>query len=244
MRCPLASTAGVLLALASAAGCRRGVAASIPIRWSTLSPGLDVATSPLADGFAAWAVRFDQRRFQTDLAWSATGLEVPGAVPPGFAAVVNGGYFEPDLKPSGLLIDHGREVHVRSGGSGALVIDGGRLDIVRIHDLDAGTRASVVQAWPFLIEPGGANGIRGDDGKRSRRSAVALDALGRGIFVVVPQDGVTLLDLMRLCRSVGAVVAVNLDGGPSTGFALGMPPGWMTPSETPVSNALVVRPRH
>ena len=56
----------------------------------------------------------------------------------------------------------------------------------------------------------------------------------------MPQDGVSLFGLMQVCRRLGAVVALNLDGGPSTGFALGFPPGWVSPSATEVSNALVL----
>jgi uncharacterized protein YigE (DUF2233 family) len=188
----------------------------------------------------AYAARFDTARYRLSLEWSAGGLRVPDSLRSGYLAALNGGYFEPDLEPSGLLIDQGREVHSASGGSGVVVL-GGRLQLVRLKDFKPGTSSSALQAWPFLIEPGGRDGIRRDDGKRSRRSAIGLDGEGRGLMVAVVRDGVSLYQLMALCRRLGANVALNLDGGPSTGFALGIPPGWTSPSATEVSNALVLR---
>ena len=213
-----------------------------PPAWTAAEAGLEVAKLSRGGGVEVWAVRFDQARYRLALDWSASGLRVPGALA-GYAAAINGGYFERDLRPSGLLIDEGRQVQAKSGGSGAVVIDQGRLRLAWLREAEAGPRASVLQAWPFLVEPGGADGIHRDDGKRSRRSAVGLDAAGRGLLIAVPVDGVTLRELMGICRELGAVVALNLDGGPSTGFALGVPPGWRSPSETEISNALVLRRR-
>lgn len=225
------------------AGCSRKPPDPAPIAWSPAAPGLEVAQVPLKPGVDVWAVRYDPARFKLGLEWSAAGLRVPGAIAPGFTVALNGGYFEPDLHPSGLLIDQGREVQARSGGSGVIVVEDGRAKLQRLRDLKPSPTASVLQAWPFLIEPGGADGIRRDDEKLSRRSAIALDAQGRGLLLAVPEDGVSLFALMQACRRLGAVVALNLDGGPSTGFALGLPPGWTSPSATDVSNALVLRAR-
>jgi Phosphodiester glycosidase len=229
---------------ALAAGCSKSHHETAPaIVWSVAAPGLEVAKVPLEPGIEAWAVRFEPARFKLGLEWSATGLHIPDSIAPGYIVALNGGYFEPDLRPSGLLIDQGREVQARSGGSGVLVLENGQAKLLRLHDLKPSPSASVLQAWPFLIEPGGDDGIHRDDEKRSRRSAIGLDAQGRGLLVAVPQDGVSLYGLMQACRNLGAVVALNLDGGPSTGFALGIPPGWSAPSATEVSNALVLRAR-
>ncbi len=158
-------------------------------------------------------------------------------------AIWNGGYFEPDLRPSGLVVDQGREISPPSKGSGLLLL-GERFSLVRFHEAPpALLRESALQLWPFLIEPGGADGIRRDDGKRARRSAIGLDDAGRGLLAGVVGEGVTLFQLMTLCRQLGAVVAANLDGGPSTGFALSAAPAWKVASQTPVANALVLHAR-
>jgi hypothetical protein len=113
---------------------------------------------------------------------------------------------------------------------------------MRYHGLTDSV-GSALQIWPFLIEPGGARGIRRNDQKRAHRSAIGLDESQRGLLVAVVDDGISLYRLMGVVRDLGAVVAANLDGGPSTGFGLKGPPGWTWPSQTLVSNALVLRER-
>jgi hypothetical protein len=237
--CIAGLNAGVVLALASA--CSKRTAPPLGVVWSEAAPGLDTAQIEAKPGVPTWAVRYDQRRFGLSLQWSASGQGIPGSVPGDAVAAINGGYFEPDLRPSGLLIVDGRQVQVESGRHGALLLQNGHADIVPLRDLRASPTASALQAWPFLIEPGGADGIRSDDHKTSRRSAFGLDAAERGLLVAVPTEGVSLFELMEICRRLGAVIAVNLDGGPSTGFALGVPPRWSSPTETEVSNLLVLR---
>ncbi|MHB1845673.1 MAG: phosphodiester glycosidase family protein [Deltaproteobacteria bacterium] len=186
-----------------------------PVQWSSTERGLEYTSFEEVSKAVVWAVRFDQRRFATALVWSVSGLKVPDSIGQDFAATVNGGYFEQDLRPSGLLIVDGRQVGAANGGSGALTIDGdGWLNIVRSKAVQAAEHGSVLQAWPFLIEPGGANGIRHDDGRRSRRTAVGIDAARRGLFISVPREGVSLFELMGICRRLGAEVAVNLTGDP------------------------------
>jgi hypothetical protein len=237
-----ARVCGAALAVcALALGCSPRVGSLPPAEWLlSPQPGLEITRVFLGNDLEAYATRFDPARFKLSLEWSPSGLRIPESIHPGYLVALNGGYFEPDLRPSGLLIDQGREVHAASGGSGVVVL-GSRLELVRLRDFRPGTGLSALQAWPFLIEPGGTDGIRRDDGKRSRRSAIGIDGAGRGLLVAVVRDGVSLFQLMNLCRRLGATVALNLDGGPSTGFALGLPPGWTSPSATEVSNALVLR---
>ncbi len=224
----------------------RPVAAE-PLVWERLAPGLDRLTQPLAGKQRLVALRFDQGRYQLRLVAPPTGLKVPEDAPGDAIAIWNGGYFEHDLRPSGLVIDQGREVAAPSGGSG-LALLGDRFSLLRFSAAQAANaHESALQLWPFLIEPGGADGIRRDDGKRARRSAIGLDDAGRGLLLAVIGEGISLYDLMALCRKLGAVVALNLDGGPSTGFAV-FPPGagaprLAEPSETSVANALVLAPR-
>lgn len=229
--------------LAPTGACARRAPTRPPASWTEAAPGLDVARLALPESREAWAIRYDPNGYQLALQWSSTGLRIPGSLPQQYVAAVNGGYFERDLRPSGLLIADGREVQAESGHHGALVINEGRAQLDRFHEIAWSPSVSALQAWPFLIEPGGADGIHGDDGKLSRRTAFGLDSLGRGLLIAVPTEGVSLYQLMDICRRFGAVAAVNLDGGPSTGFALGVPPGWTAATATDVSNLLVLSRR-
>jgi Phosphodiester glycosidase len=211
--------------------------------WAFAATGLETAEQLLPSGARLLALRFDQSRYQLKLLSPAGGVRVPQDAPKDALAIWNGGYFEPDLRPSGLVVDQGREVSPPSRGS-ALLLLGDRFSLVRFREAPpAGLRESALQLWPFLIEPGGADGIRRNDGKRARRSAIGLDDSGRGLLVGVVGEGISLFELMALCRQLGAVVAANLDGGPSTGFALTPEPAWSVPSETPIADALVLSAR-
>ena len=232
-----------LLLLAGAACGTRATPTIVPT-WTAAQPGLWTTQFALEGGVRGFALRFDQSRFALSLLWSPAGLRVPEARPADAVAIWNGGYFEKDLRPSGLLIDQGRQAAPPNSGSGLLVFgkDGDPMRLMRFRDLSDPV-ASALQIWPFLVEPGGGAGIRRDDQKRARRSAVGLDASGRGLLLSIVDDGVSLHRLMGIARDLGAVVAANLDGGPSTGFGLGTPPGWSWPSQTVVSNALLLRAR-
>lgn len=234
--CAAALVAGPLLG-----GCLTKTPAEKPaIGWTAAAPGLESADLVLSGAIRLRSLRFDQAHFQLQLLSPAGGVHVPADLPPKAVAIWNGGYFEPDLRPSGLAIDQGRQSGAPNGGSGLLLM-GDRFSLLRYRENERpNPRESALQLWPFLIEPGGADGIRRDDGKRARRSAIGLDGAGRGLLVGVTGDGITLFQLMTLLRELGAVVALNLDGGPSTGFAVRGAPDWREPSETIVANALVL----
>jgi hypothetical protein len=155
--------------------------------------------------------------------------------------VVNGSYFTPERKPTGLLVSEGRVLSplVKKGGgagTGVLVIRDGQ---VRLHPRESIKKRDyegssfAIQAGPRVIEPGGISGIRSDDGLRANRTVIGGDRRGRVVVAVTYDDdgsrtGATLFELMHLL-SVGLAdiaddlpldFALNLDGGPSTGLFL------------------------
>jgi hypothetical protein len=226
-------------------GCSRHAPPLATPSWKPLQPGLWTSEFAVAGGARAYALRFDQSLFALSLAWSPAGLRVPDARPDDAVAIWNGGYFERDLRPSGLLIDQGRQAAPPNNGKALIVFGDGKdgLRLVRYREPSDPSVSvkSALQIWPFLVEPGGTDGIRRDDQKKARRSAIGLDAASRGLLLAVVDDGVSLYELMGIIQKLGAVVAANLDGGPSTGFGLRPAPGWSFPSQTLVSNALVLR---
>ncbi len=235
------------LLLAGTACSRPRASLAATADWQEAKPGLWTTALTLEGGVHGYGLRFDQARYDLSLVWSPSGLLIPGERPADALAIWNGGYFEQDLRPSGLLIDQGRQAAAPNSGSGLAIFgaNGDPFRLVRYHERPEkpDPSQSMLQVWPFLVEPGGADGIHRDDQKRARRSALGLDESGRGILVAVVDDGVSLYRLMGIVRALGATVAVNLDGGPSTGFGLAFAPSWSSASQTPVSNALLLRPR-
>jgi uncharacterized protein YigE (DUF2233 family) len=111
--------------------------------------------------------------------------------------VVNGGFFDPQGKPVGLVM------------SELAMPDGARF---------------AVQCRPRLVVNGAPN-VKSDDGHRSERTALCLRDGGKAIDVVIVKGatsespGPSLFALGKYLAQRGCEGALNLDGGPSTGVA-------------------------
>jgi exopolysaccharide biosynthesis protein len=185
------------------------------------------------------------------------------ATSPEAAVVVNGGYFTPEGRATGLLYAGGEVINpfVPTGGgagSGVLVSKGGAVRLFRREDLrrdDYEGATFAIQAGPRIIESGGEPGIRSDDGLRANRTAIGRDRRGFLALAIVygrPPNGsgVTLHELQRLLgpEGIGAFddslafdLALNLDGGPSTGLVVRGDRGISLPEASRVHNALCFR---
>ena len=179
---------------------------------------------------------------------------------PNAQLVMNAGYFTPEYRPTGLLVSKGR-VHsafVPSGGpagSGVLLIEDGRVQLLRREDIDArrfeGTEFAI-QAGPRLIESDGRHGIRSDDGQHANRSFIGADQRGWLVLGVVHRadgglgGGPSLFELQRVLLQLEnglrkIAFALNLDGGPSTGLILRAAPQLTLAESATVYSALTVR---
>lgn len=157
---------------------------------------------------------------------------------PGVLAAVDGGYFEPNLEPSGLLVSNGRRFGSpgRRGGSGVLVVSDGRADLLPIDSRDGGASdfdggaGLAVQCGPRVIERGGVVGIYRNDGEQFARTVACVRDSGRTLDLILAWEpgaslrGPTLFDMARMLAAPspvgdesGCELALNLDGGPSTG---------------------------
>jgi len=142
----------------------------------------------------------------------------------GCVAGVNGGYFDPDDAPVGLLISDGRTISPLRRArllSGVLTFVNERARIQRTAEFSAKSKISqAVQCGPFLVDHG--TSIRGlEDTRRARRTFAAI---GGNRFAIGVCSAVSLAQLSRILSSgnIGADFkidrALNLDGGSSTGF--------------------------
>ena len=184
------------------------------------------------------------------------------ALAPEADLVANAGFFTPEFRPTGLLVSEGEVLHpfVDHGGAAGTGVLVWRDDgTIRLHarssfsleDPDAIRVA--LQAGPRLIEPGGEPGIRADDHISANRTVVGRDRAGRFVIVVAhgagaSRSGPSLWEMMRLvgAEGLGRVrddlaleIALNLDGGPSTGLHL-RPAELALPASEVVPSALVV----
>lgn len=141
--------------------------------------------------------------------------------------VVNGGFFDPQGKPVGLVVSEGAVVsRLAPGLSGGVVTwDGERAKLWESESfaMPDGARFAV-QCRPRLVVDGAPN-VKSDDGHRSERTALCLRDGGKSIDVVIVKGssgespGPSLFALGRYLAQRGCEGALNLDGGPSTGVA-------------------------
>jgi exopolysaccharide biosynthesis protein len=140
-------------------------------------------------------------------------------------AGVNGGYFQPDGTPVGLLISDDRTVHKLETAkllSGVFFVRDGKPGLVRSRGFGKIKNLSqAIQSGPFLLEDGKSlNGLNSE--RTAPRTFVFMgnDSLwGFGICRSVTLAEMSqILGLHDLLGHTSLITALNLDGGSSTQF--------------------------
>jgi uncharacterized protein YigE (DUF2233 family) len=143
--------------------------------------------------------------------------------------VVNGGFFTPDNIATGLIVSDGQSYGTPYGDYAGMfaVLPGGRVEVrwLAAQPYEPSEMiVEAVQSFPVLIKPGGVMGFPADadDGTPSRRTVVAQDMEGRILFMSAPRGYLSLhqMAVFLAGSDLGVDVAMNLDGGQSTGLYL------------------------
>ncbi|WP_269525327.1 phosphodiester glycosidase family protein [Coraliomargarita parva] len=147
---------------------------------------------------------------------------------------VNAGYFDGNLNPIGYFRIDGKAISTTRNPklSGFITItDKGKLSL-HWKDIPEGEYRDVLQAGPFIIDPGGTIGIHARSGKEAKRTVIGQTEDER--ILVLTTTEVFLYDLARILKSEIPELerALNLDGGPSVGLIYG---------DTRIKNANPVR---
>lgn len=227
--------------------------------WSVLQPGLERRVIPVYDGqnqqvetVHVW--RLDQKYFRMDVAYQATPRSLQSWQEETKAAiVVNGGYYSVENEryfPNGLTIVNG-EAFGRSfdGFGGMLAISESNAElrwlIQRPHSANEPLRAAL-QSFPILVEPGGQLGFgpERENNVPARRTAIAQDKNGRILFIVAPQGHFTLHQFSAYLTEsdLDLDIAINLDGGGSTGILVANPQEIIPPTR-PLPFVILVHAR-
>ena len=189
--------------------------------------GLRVRSGAIASkagwGFSDLGV--DLRQIRLEIVAPRRGEQLPKLLPQGALAVVNGGYFEADFRPSTWVKSAGLELAPKSDTSkgGVLAAGAGGVYVGPFSGLTFEPELAV-QSFPLIVEADGSPGIHRDDGRRAARTVVCWsgDEL-HFILIAAPRgDGPTLFESVALLRApwpagFGCRSALNLDGGPSSG---------------------------
>ena len=140
-------------------------------------------------------------------------------------AGVNGGYFDPDDKPVGLLISDGNVIApLRKARllSGVMVVSNGRIQLLRVAEYSPKRKATAaLQCGPFLVDRG--QPVAGLNDTRSARRTFIVTAGSDHAAIGFCSD-VTLAELGKILATPGVTPelkvqrALNLDGGSSSAF--------------------------
>jgi hypothetical protein len=139
-------------------------------------------------------------------------------------AGVNGGYFDPDYKPIGLLIVDGRIIAPLQRArllTGILAAAAGKVQILRFSEFSRQQKISAaVECGPMIVDLGHA--VHGLEETRAARRTFAAIAPGDRAALGFCSD-VTLAGLSRILTTQSASDfkiqrALNLDGGSSSAF--------------------------
>lgn len=202
--------------------------------WQLLQPGVElrqvrVETGEVAERLAI--VRLDPAAVRFRVHYDpAAPLSVSAWAERTHALlVVNGGYFTPENQTTGLLVSDGQRWGSLYGDYAGLfaVTTESQVSVRWLGDRPfdpAEPLAQAVMSFPVLVKPGGVMGFAADadDGMRARRTVVAQDLAGRILFVVAPRGTLSLHELASFLADsdLEIDVALNLDGGGSTGLWL------------------------
>lgn len=141
-----------------------------------------------------------------------------------FLAAVNGGYFDPDYKPIGLLIVDGTIVAPLQKArllSGVLSASAKKVQISRVAEFSMAQKPdTAVECGPMVVDLG--KPVRGLESTRAARRTFAAVGAGDKAALGFCSD-VTLADLSNILASISIPDfkiqrALNLDGGSSSAF--------------------------
>jgi len=166
-------------------------------------------------------------------------------------AGVNGGYFDPDYKPIGLLIVDGKIIAPLQRArllSGVLVASRNKIQISRLREFSRRQKIdSAVECGPMIVDLGRA--VRGLEATRPARRTFAAVAAGDRAALGFCSD-VTLADLANILapqvtNDFKIQRALNLDGGSSSAFWFRRKDGsaFSVPEQKTVRDFIAVVPR-
>jgi len=182
--------------------------------------------APLEQDSWSWSLENDPKDPKTVQAWRQS-LKTD--------LVINGAYFDVDFTPAGFYqTDKTSSTHAwpdkkvqadPKSYSGMVRIMDGKLQLTHLVSQPQPRPAdheSILLSYPTLISDGQAL-VKEDTQKYARRTILAQDATGTAYIITTYQGAVSLYEASRWLATQPEKfrIAINLDGGPSTGLSYG-----------------------
>lgn len=229
--------------------------------WAPVGPGLDGKVLRLRAPKSQLSVEFHVLRVDLERieiravdarAWgekASTAAEMQRRS--GALAVINGSFFDTDLKPMGLLISESQTVNkLRRADWGVFTVSGARkATLVHTRDYSeskGGPAEFAIQSGPRLVVEGKPLSMKPN---LARRSALCIRPDGQTLIIatagpVLLEELAEVLSRSDATSGFGCEYALNLDGGSSTQLHVGGaagPLGFAGSAEVPIGLGLFER---
>ena len=199
--------------------------------WNRVATGVEVRYEDWknsdGDDDTVTIVRFDLHKIKLSVGYQPgqplsmndwTQLEHP-------LAIINGGYFDQQFHATALVVSNGKvSGQSYTGFGGMLSVDTrGSISLRSLrqqpYNPNSEQLVQATQSSPVLMS-GGKRTQFSADASQTRRSIVAMDKQGRLLFIASPNQIFSLDELADQLASsdLSIEVALNLDGGSSTGL--------------------------
>jgi uncharacterized protein YigE (DUF2233 family) len=199
--------------------------------WKKVATGVEVRSedwkNPAGDDDTVTIVRFDLHTMKLSVGYQ------PGQPQPmndwmqqeHAISMINGGYFDQQFNATALVVSNSKVFGASyTGFGGMLSVDAhGTVSLrsLRQQPFDSNNEQlmQATQSAPMLMLDGKRTQFNAD-ASQTRRSVVAMDKQGRLLFIVSPNQVFSLDELADQLASsdLSIEVALNLDGGSSTGL--------------------------
>ncbi len=206
-----------------------------PVIWQNIYEGIDYYESDYGKWFKKgkiYAVRLSNSRklkLLKDSFKSTTLKELEKRYKP--LIVVNGGYFQENFLPTGLLKIEGKTLSKlnKLGSSGILAIKDNITEIFHKKNLESykDKYTDLIQNGPLLVENNGQMGIYKDDHAYGARTIIAKNKDNKTLIIIANHDASPSLweisSILVKKESEGGFnckTAINMDGGSSTGLRI------------------------
>ncbi len=227
--------------------------------WLELQPGLERRMIQIYDDQnqaveSVYVLRVHQDRYRLDVAFEGIPQSLEGWQRQTRAqVVVNGGYYRIENEkyyPTGLVVIDGKPSGTSYGDfAGMLAIGESGADLwwLAKQSYDPGEPLqAALQSFPILVKPGGELGfsVENEDKVPARRTVVGQDMEGNILFIVAGKGYFTLhqISVWLTASDLNLDIAVNLDGGPSSGIFVDEPREGV-PAQTSLPFVILVFPR-
>jgi uncharacterized protein YigE (DUF2233 family) len=226
--------------------------------WTLLQPGLERREIPVYNGQneqveTLYVWRLDQNHFRLDVAYDDIPKSLEAWQKETQALmVVNGGFYSIENEryfPDGLAIVNGQASGRSFGYGGMLAIRESKAELRWLEQKPYSSSEplqAALQSFPILVQPGGVLGFgpERENHASARRTVIGQDKKGRILLMIAPRGYFTLHQLSAFLTEsdLGLDIAINLDGGGSTGILVANPPESIPPTRL-IPFVILVHPR-